>query len=124
MDVVQQMLAILLVFALLGLLVWVSRRNAGTVSAPPAGLLAGWFGGGSRPGWAGGLARLLEPMERLQLTPQHAVHLVRAGGRDLVIATHPQGCSLLAEWPANPGAPSISGRSGLGQGGPDLGRTV
>jgi hypothetical protein len=30
------------------------------------------------------------------LTAQHAVHLVRIDGRELVVATHPQGCSLLS----------------------------
>ena len=39
----------------------------------------------------------LESIERLSLTPQHSLHLVRVGDRELVVATHPQGCGLLIE---------------------------
>jgi len=40
-------------------------------------------------------ARRLEMMERLPLTPQHSLHMVRVGGRELLIAVSPSGCSLL-----------------------------
>jgi hypothetical protein len=35
-------------------------------------------------------------MERLALTPQHTLHLVRINGREVLVATHPQGCSVVA----------------------------
>ena len=44
-----------------------------------------------------GRGRSLESVERLALTPQHSLHLVRIGGREVVVATHPQGCALLTE---------------------------
>jgi hypothetical protein len=34
-------------------------------------------------------------VERLALTPQHTLHVVRINGRELVVATHPQGCSVV-----------------------------
>jgi hypothetical protein len=40
-------------------------------------------------------SRSLEPVEKLMLTPQHALHLIRVAGRDVIIATHPQGCTLI-----------------------------
>ena len=38
-----------------------------------------------------GAPRSLEVIDRLVLTPQHSVHLVRAHDRVLLIATHPHG---------------------------------
>jgi hypothetical protein len=29
------------------------------------------------------------------LTPQHTLHIVRVNGREILIATHPQGCSVV-----------------------------
>ncbi len=43
----------------------------------------------------------LQKLERVTLTPQHSLHLVRFGTRTLVIATHPGGSSVLAESPDN-----------------------
>jgi flagellar biogenesis protein FliO len=86
MDVVRQALSVALVFALLGFALWKLRRGgAGTVNF--------------RAPWrkSGGAARALESVERLALTPQHALHLVRVQGQEIVVATHPQGCTLLSE---------------------------
>lgn len=41
-------------------------------------------------------SRRLILMERLVLTPHHALHLVCAEGRTLVVATHPQGVAFAA----------------------------
>lgn len=87
MDIARQALSILLVFALLGLMLWKLR------AVGRAGIGAG-FWNRARSG-----ARSLESVERLALTPQHALHLVRMNGRELVVATHPQGCSLLVKSP-------------------------
>jgi flagellar biogenesis protein FliO len=77
-DVIRQALAVLVVFALLGAAVWKLRGGAFPVrSAGPR----------------------LTSLGRLALTPQHAIHLVRVDGRELVVTTHPQGCSILRDAP-------------------------
>jgi flagellar biogenesis protein FliO len=40
-------------------------------------------------------ARRLQSIERLPLTPQHSLHLVRVAGRVILIAVSPGGCSVL-----------------------------
>ncbi len=84
MEVVRQISAVLAVFALLGLALWALRR-----------------GGSVRFGALRTQARgrSLESIERLALTPQHSLHLVKIHGREVVVATHPQGCALLTENP-------------------------
>ena len=92
MDVIRDVFSVLAVFGLLGAALWALRRGAVT----------GW--GGAVRGWPGAFARQaqgksksLETVERMALTPQHSLHLVRIHGRELVVATHPQGCALLLE---------------------------
>lgn len=82
MEAIQPVLALPLVFGLLALAVWKLRA-----------------GGGGRAAWARGRrqARSLEAVERVALTAQHAIHLVRVGGRELVVVTHPQGCAVLLQ---------------------------
>lgn len=80
MDVLRQILSVLLVFGLLGGALWMLRRGR-RMSFP----------GTSRK------QRSLEAIERMSLTPQHSLHLVRIRGREVVVATHPQGCSVVAE---------------------------
>ncbi len=89
MDVaaLRQALSVLLVFSLLGLALWKLRRP-GSIFRPP------W-----RKQGAGG--RALEPMERLALTPQHVLHLVQVQGIEIVVATHPNGCTVLNAAPSN-----------------------
>jgi flagellar biosynthetic protein FliO len=84
MDVVRQVLGVVLVFASLGGTLWLLRRS-GT---------ARWRMPGRRRA-AGGL----ELIERLALSPHHAVHLVRLGDRALVVASHASGCTLLESLP-------------------------
>ena len=81
MDVAGQALGILFVFALLGLAVW---KLGGRPASIP------WVRKSAE-------GRLLQAVERIPLTPQHAVHVVRYQGRNLVIATHPQGCTVLTK---------------------------
>ena len=86
MDVastLRQVFSVLLVLSLLSFALWKLRRP----SSP-----AGWL-------WRKpvGVPRALETVERLALTPQHALHLVRVHGGELLVATHPQGCTLLSE---------------------------
>jgi len=73
-DLIRQVLAVLLVFGLLGTAVW--KLRTGPLARRSAG------------------ARLYSE-GRLVLTPQHAIHMVRIDGREVVVATHPQGCTVL-----------------------------
>jgi flagellar biogenesis protein FliO len=75
-EFIRQMLSVLIVLALLGAAVWRLRTTRGI------GLKE---------------SSRLKSAGRLALTAQHAVHLVRVDGREMVVATHPQGCSLLCE---------------------------
>lgn len=43
------------------------------------------------------IKRDLESIERLVLTPQHSIHLVRVKNRMLVVGLHPSGMSVLQE---------------------------
>ena len=83
MDVVRQVGSVLLVFSLLGAVLWVLRRG-GRIS----------FQGLARKR-AMGNTRSLIAVERLALTPQHTLHLVCIHGREVLVATHPQGCSVV-----------------------------
>jgi flagellar biosynthetic protein FliO len=89
MQLAEQIGMVLLVFALLGGLLWFSKKRG----------LASFRGGLRR----GGSARRLEILERVPLTAQHSLHLVRLGDRALLIATAPSSCTLLD-------APLISGQ--------------
>jgi flagellar biogenesis protein FliO len=85
MELARQALAILLVFALLGAALFLLRRGA----LPRLSF---------RPSLGRGESAL-QRVERLPLTPQHTLHIVRIRGRELLIATHPHGCSVLADYP-------------------------
>jgi flagellar biogenesis protein FliO len=91
-SVIRQVLAIVLVFALLGATLWKLRRGGN-----PAAFLTRWR---TQPG----RGRALESVERLALTPQHALHLIRVQGREIVVATHPHGCTLLGDASKGAGA--------------------
>lgn len=82
MEMARQILSVLAVFGLLGAMLWL-LRGGGRVRF--RGL-----GAGPRP-------KQLASLERLPLTANHALHLVRIGSREVVVATHPQGCALLVE---------------------------
>jgi hypothetical protein len=88
MDVLRQVFSVLLVFSLLGTVLWVLRRG-GRIS----------FQGFTVRSLANrrvqGNTRSMVAVERLQLTPQHALHMVRINGREVLVATHPQGCSVV-----------------------------
>jgi flagellar biogenesis protein FliO len=81
MQLTEQIGMVLLVFGLLGGLLWLAKRR---------GLAS--FRVGVR---AGGIGRRMEVLERVPLTPQHALHLVRVADRTVLIATAPSSCTLL-----------------------------
>ncbi len=78
MEILQQIAAIVFVFALLGgALWWLRSRNI--VAFGPL-----------RQGTPG-----LQVIDRVRLTPQHSVHILRSGSLEMTIAVHPSGCTLL-----------------------------
>ena len=81
MNWTDQMLAVALVAALLGgTLLWLRRKGFGGTAGKLLGI--------RRP-------RRLEMLDRLSLTPQHSLHLVRLGNRTLLLGRSPSGLALL-----------------------------
>jgi flagellar biogenesis protein FliO len=77
-EIIQQLASVAFVFALLaGALWWLRGRK----------MIA--FGPARHE------TSRLEVIDRVRLTPQHSVHLLRTGSRELTIAVHPTGCTLL-----------------------------
>jgi flagellar biogenesis protein FliO len=86
MEWIRQALAVTAVLGLmLAGMAWLRRRGLARPSATGS-----WS---RRP-------RRLELVDRLSLTPQHSVHLVRMGGRAILVGRSPSGLSLLesVEW--------------------------
>ena len=77
MELTQQITMILVVFGLLGGLLWLMKRR-GSLRLTPRRSDA-----------------RLEVLERVALTPQHALHLVRFSGKVVLIGTAPSACTLL-----------------------------
>jgi flagellar biogenesis protein FliO len=102
-ELARQVGSILLVFALLGAALWLIRRRGSLARAP-------WRERGRR-------VRSLSSIERVTLTAQHAVHLLRievqGEAREILLATHPQGCTLLNS-AALPGEKIRNGAKGAG----------
>jgi flagellar biosynthesis protein FliO len=88
MDVLRQIFSVLLVFTLLGAVLWLLRRG-GRIS------FQGFTARGIARTRVQGNTRSMVAVERLALTPQHTLHMVRVHGREVLVATHPQGCSLV-----------------------------
>jgi flagellar biogenesis protein FliO len=86
MQLTEQLGMVLLVFAILGGLLWFAKRR-GLASLPMASFPKNFGRSGS--------TRRLEVLERVPLTPQHALHLVRVANRTVLIATAPSACTLL-----------------------------
>jgi flagellar biogenesis protein FliO len=83
MDVLRQVFSVLVVFSLLGAVLWVLRRG-GRISLQ-----------GIVRTRAQRSSKSMVTKERLALTPQHMLHMVRINGREILVATHPQGCSVV-----------------------------
>ena len=81
MDVIQPLLAVFFVLGLLGAALYGLRSKG----------LARFNGKGfARQG-----GKQMQALERLSLTPQHSLHLVSVGGRTLLVAVSPSGCSVV-----------------------------
>jgi flagellar biosynthetic protein FliO len=94
MDFLQPLAAICLVLGLLAAaLLLLKKRGAATFRLP----------GSISDRLSGGAQRKLEVLERVALGPQHSVHLVRVGDRQVLIGTAPTSCQLLESWPRTGG---------------------
>jgi len=81
MELTEQIAMVLAVFALLlGSLWWLKKRGLATVAFSPGRSVK---------------TRRVEVLERVPLTPQHALHVVRVAGKVVLIGTAPSGCTLL-----------------------------
>lgn len=78
MELTEQIAMVLAVFALLGALVWFTKRRGLASFAPRRGKV-----------------RNLEVLERVQLTPHHAIHMVRVSDKVVLIATAPSACNVV-----------------------------
>jgi flagellar biogenesis protein FliO len=83
MDLARQLLAVLFVLGLLAAALWWLRKKGG-VRLP---------GGAGR----GGRQRHVVLVEKMSITPQHALHLIRIADRALLVGTGPSGCGLIEE---------------------------
>jgi len=91
MEAIQQVATVLFVLGLLGgTLYWLRSKGVARFAVKGMGRTGG---------------RQMESIERLPLTPQHSLHLVRVAGRVMLIAVSPGGCTVLdgSAWeiPAN-----------------------
>ncbi len=80
MDILRQSLAITFVFALLWAALWFLRRRGNIRIGFPKARAA---------------AAVLESRAKLALGPQHSIHVIRIDERDMVVAVHPAGVTLL-----------------------------
>jgi flagellar biosynthetic protein FliO len=78
----QQLLAVLLVLALLGAALWLLRRKG--VAKVNVGFARRTTS-----------ARKLEVVDRIALTTHHSLHLVRVEDRTILIGVSPSGCTHL-----------------------------
>jgi flagellar biogenesis protein FliO len=81
MESMQQAFAVLLVLVLLGGTLWWLRRKGMAAFAFKSAV--------------GGRRRSIQVIERMSLTPQHSLHLVKVERRTMLIAASPAGCSIL-----------------------------
>jgi flagellar biosynthetic protein FliO len=86
MEAFQQLWAVVVVLGILCGGLWLLKRK-------------GWARNAVRRGVDDGLPRL-EIVDRLSLTPQHSLHLIRMADRTLLIGLSPNGCNLLESAPA------------------------
>lgn len=86
MEFGSQLLAVLMVLGILCGALWVLKKK---------GMVQPAF---RRPGKRTGEPRL-EVIDRLTLTPQHSVHLIRVADRTLLVGLSPAGCNLLESSP-------------------------
>jgi flagellar biogenesis protein FliO len=103
MEMFQQLLMIAVVLGtLVGGVWWLKRKGYATT---------GGISRFRRPNGAG--YPRLEVLDRLALTPQHSLHLVRLADRTMLIGLSPNGCNLIESGKDLPPAFSSEMRSQL-----------
>src|SRR5262249_17274129 len=80
MEMFRQIAAVVAVLGLLWGALWWLRRKGMVLPVTPGRVKR---------------TRCLESLERLALTPQHSLHLVRVSEKVVLIALSPSGCTLL-----------------------------
>lgn len=83
MDLIRESLGITIVFALLWAVLWLLKKKG----AVRVGMLVNRPGGG----------KCIEVIDKLRLTPQHSVHVVRVADREIVLGLHASGFTILGE---------------------------
>jgi hypothetical protein len=81
-EVLRQISSVLFVFILLGMVFGLARRGRMSILR--------------KPGRADATDSLILAA-RVSLTPHHALHHVRVGKKDLLVVTHPKGCTVIQE---------------------------
>jgi flagellar biosynthetic protein FliO len=94
MEMFQQLMIVAVVLAVLCGGLWILKRK-------------GWAQTAMRRSRSDGQPRL-EVIDRLSLTPNHSLHLVRLADRTLLVGVSPNGCNLLE-------CPPHSALSSIGQ---------
>jgi flagellar biogenesis protein FliO len=77
MELIQQGLSLVAVFGLLGAALWFVKTRQNPLSRKLGG------------------ERRMQVLERVALTPQHSICLVRVGARLIMIGTAPSSCQLI-----------------------------
>ena len=113
MDIIagsgRQILGLFVVFSLLGFTVWKLRGSAAPIRWGETLLKkAIWRRALNTKGLA--RQRALETIERLPLTPQHTLHVLRLREREILVATHPHGCTLLDTAPTHKASSDLMAR--------------
>src|SRR5260370_9406717 len=85
MEFSEQLGAVVMVLGILGAALWILKRK-------------GWVRANLRRPQRAGEPRL-EVIDRLALTPQHSVHLIRVADHTLLVGISPGGCNLLESTP-------------------------
>jgi len=81
MELARSLTGVAILFGLLGVLIWIARKKGTFVGLPR-----------SRSG-----GRTLEIVERIPLTANHSVHLLRVGDRTLLLGACSSGLTLLCD---------------------------
>ena len=80
MDIVRQILAVVFVFAMLWMALWLLRRK-----------------GAVRIGPRKGEPQRIESRCKVALSAQHSLHLIRFGEREVLVGLHPSGFTVICE---------------------------
>jgi hypothetical protein len=89
MEVIGQITAVAGVFGLLfAVLWWLRHRGFAQIT-------------GFKPFSIRQSTRRMERIEKLVLSPQHTLHLIRLGETALIVAASPAGCSLIRALPSS-----------------------